>query len=106
MFIEPFWVLMTRFSSVVMPYELLYIGNARQDKTLSLSYDATPAHFQIFKAIRARHYLFASLGLAVFMANIMAIVSSIRFESLRQPRHAVSCRAPSLTSAIFLKKTN
>lgn len=72
-FIEPFWVLITRYTALVMPYQELSKGNSSPIKSLTVDYDSKPPHLVAYRAFRARHFLLSALSIMVLASNLLVV---------------------------------
>ncbi|KAF3277539.1 hypothetical protein TWF970_005146 [Orbilia oligospora] len=86
-FLEPFWVLLTRFICVLQPLETLRHGHALASESLTLKFEAVPPSLTIFSALRSRHYFLSILAIAALSTNALAIALGALFdpETIRSP---------------------
>ena len=80
-FLEPFWVLLNRLLCVLRPFEELRCGQATASQSLDLKYTSLPPPLVIWRALRARHFLLASVCATALSANGLAIALSGLFET-------------------------
>lgn len=78
-FTEPFWVLITRYTALVMPYQELHAGESSPLKSLTVSYDSKPPHFLTYRSFRARHFLLAALSVMALASNFLAVAFGALF---------------------------
>lgn len=72
-FTEPFWVLITRYTALVMPYQELHAEESSPLRSLAVSYDSKPPHFVAYRSFRAQHFLLAALSVVALGSNILAV---------------------------------
>lgn len=71
--------MITRLIGLLQPFLELRRGPVSANKSLSLEYNSLPPQLFIVKALRARHFMLATLCLLVLLANILAIALSSLF---------------------------
>ena len=75
-FLEPYWVLLNRMLCLLKPFEELSRCRARAKNTLDLKYSSLPPQLTTWRAIRARHFLLASVGLVALSNSTLAVALS------------------------------
>lgn len=71
--IEPFWVLVNRLLCVLRPFQDLWEGNAKSDRSISATYTAIPPQFAAWRALKSRHFILFLVCSTVFLANVLTI---------------------------------
>ena len=71
--LEPYWVLLNRLSCMIRPLEELRRGNASARKSLLLKYTSLPPQLIVWRALKARHWLLASLSCTALLANVLTL---------------------------------
>lgn len=79
MFTEPFWVLLTRYAALVMPYQELHAGGSSPLKSITVNYDSKPPHFVTYRSFRARHFILAALSVMALASNFLAVAFGALF---------------------------
>ncbi|KAL8689126.1 MAG: hypothetical protein Q9224_004717, partial [Gallowayella concinna] len=72
-FLEPFWLLLNRQLCVLQPFVELRQANAPAWKSLDLKYTSLPPQMNIWKALRAHHYLLSVVCAIGLSANLLAV---------------------------------
>lgn len=80
-FLEPCWVLLNRFLCILKPFEVLHRGEALAHTSISLKYTSLPPQLIVWRALRAKHYLLASVCSIALLANPLAIALSALFKT-------------------------
>jgi Protein of unknown function (DUF3433) len=75
-FLEPLWVLLNRLACVMRPMEELHKGSAPARRSLLLKYNSIPPQLNIFRALRARHFLLGALSFVTLLANVLTVAFS------------------------------
>jgi hypothetical protein len=71
-FIEPLWVLVNRLYCMLQPLEELHRSKAATSRSIDLNYSSLPPQLTMFKALRARHLMLASVCGMALLANLLA----------------------------------
>ncbi|KAI5847631.1 hypothetical protein DFP73DRAFT_583419 [Morchella snyderi] len=77
--IEPLLVSLGSHLCMLAPYSRLLRGPTRASRSLSLDLDKSPPHFQLLRALRAKHWLVAALSAAILLSNVLAVALSALF---------------------------
>ncbi|RPB06372.1 hypothetical protein P167DRAFT_569178, partial [Morchella conica CCBAS932] len=77
--IEPLLVSLGSHLCMLAPYTPLLRGPTRASHSLSLDLDKSPPHFQLLRALRAKHWLIAALSAAILLSNVLAVALSALF---------------------------
>ena len=78
--VEPTWVLLNRLLCVLQPFEGLRTGQALASNSIDLKYTSLPPQLVAFRALRAKHFLLASICTTALLANVLTISLSSIFE--------------------------
>ncbi|KAK6523730.1 hypothetical protein TWF281_001702 [Arthrobotrys megalospora] len=87
-FLEPFWVLLTRFICVLQPLETLRHGHALASESLTLKFESKPPSLTILSALKSRHYFLSILAITALSTNILAIALGAIFDPITVPSSA------------------
>ncbi|KAF3089071.1 hypothetical protein TWF102_009784 [Orbilia oligospora] len=79
-FLEPFWVLLTRFICVLQPLETLRHGHATASESLTLKFESVPPILTLFPAFKSKHYFLSILAATALSTNILAIALGALFD--------------------------
>ncbi|KAK6498806.1 hypothetical protein TWF481_011379 [Arthrobotrys musiformis] len=79
-FLEPFWVLLTRFICVLQPLETLRHGHASASESLTLKFESVPPALTLFPALKSKHYFLSILAATALSTNILAIALGALFD--------------------------
>jgi hypothetical protein len=83
--IEPFWTVLNRHLCMLEPFDSLRKGRKRAKDSLGLDYSSLPPQFAIWKALRQKHFLLATVCGMALLANVLAVaLSGLFFESTVQ----------------------
>lgn len=74
--LEPVWVILNRMLCLLLPFEELRRGNAKSAASIEAKYTSLPPQFVIWRALRSRHYVLASVCLVAVSTNILAVALS------------------------------
>ncbi|GIZ47520.1 hypothetical protein CKM354_001060900 [Cercospora kikuchii] len=74
--IEPFWLLLNRYLSILQPFEELRRDDAPASKSIDLDYSSLPPQFLFLRAMRARHFVMVLVCLMVLLANGLSVALS------------------------------
>ncbi|EPS39838.1 hypothetical protein H072_6401 [Dactylellina haptotyla CBS 200.50] len=85
MFLEPFWVLLTRFICVLQPLETLRRGHALASESLTLKFESKPPSLTIFAALKSKHFFLAILAVTALSTNALAIAFGALFNPTSVP---------------------
>ena len=103
--LEPTWVLINRLLCTLQPFETLRACNVSAARSIALRYTSLPPQLVITRALRAKHYLLASVCTIALLANPLAIALSSIFQDSEVPQSRADTfrqlYLPQLTS-IFL----
>jgi hypothetical protein len=93
--IEPFWTVLNRHLCMLEPFDSLRKGKKKAKDSLGLDYSSLPPQFAIWKALRRRHPLLATVCGMALLANILAVaLSGLFFESTVQNQISQSFALP------------
>ncbi|KAF2276456.1 uncharacterized protein EI97DRAFT_377434 [Westerdykella ornata] len=71
--IEPMWILINRLLCLLQQLEELRSGHAVAKRSIDLDYASLPPQLVIFKALRSRHFLLASVCSMALLANVLSV---------------------------------
>lgn len=83
--IEPLWVVLGSYACIVGPYEILNMASRRRGEgvssstALTLDYDKTPPHFQLFQSLRTRNFVLGVLTVSILLSDFLAVAFSGMF---------------------------
>ena len=78
--VEPTWVLLNRLLCVLQPFETLRSGRAPEPDSIGLKYTSLPPQLVAIRALRAKHFLLASVCMIALLANLLAVALSSLFQ--------------------------
>ena len=84
--LEPTWVLINRLLCMIQPLESLKACNVPAFQSIALKYTSLPPQLVVTRAIRAKHYLLASVCSIALLANLLAVALSSVFQDTEVPR--------------------
>ncbi|KAF2096022.1 hypothetical protein NA57DRAFT_59081 [Rhizodiscina lignyota] len=80
-FIEPVWVLVSRYFGLLQPFEELWKRNRPRSESIGLSYNSYPPQLGVFRAFWNRHFVLAAVCTMALLANGLTIaMASVFFE--------------------------
>ncbi|KAF2741653.1 hypothetical protein M011DRAFT_454492 [Sporormia fimetaria CBS 119925] len=71
--IEPMWIWVNRLLCMLQPLQELRDGRAPASKSINLNYSSLPPQLTILKALRAGHFVLASVCAMALLANLLAV---------------------------------
>ncbi|KAF2208689.1 hypothetical protein CERZMDRAFT_21948, partial [Cercospora zeae-maydis SCOH1-5] len=74
--IEPFWLLLNRYLSILQPFEELRRHRASASRSIDLDYSSLPPQFLFVRALRARHFVMVLVCFMVLLANGLSVALS------------------------------
>ncbi|CZR69554.1 uncharacterized protein PAC_19454 [Phialocephala subalpina] len=74
--LEPVWVVLNRQLCLLKPFDELRKGNAKSSNSLEAKYSSLPPQLSIWRAIKAGHFVLASVCLIALSTNILAVTLS------------------------------
>ena len=77
--IEPFWVLINRLLCLLQPIHELKGCKAKAKDSIDLNYCSLPPQLVIFKALRAHHFVLATVCSMALLANVLSIAFASLF---------------------------
>jgi hypothetical protein len=94
-FIEPLWVLVNRLYCMLQPLEELQRSKAATSRSIDLNYSSLPPQLTMFKALRARHLMLASVCGMALLANLLATsFAGLLFQDTLHMANSVSFSPP------------
>ena len=84
--LEPTWVLINRLLCIIQPLDTLKACNVPAFQSIALKYTSLPPQLVVTRAIRAKHYLLASVCSVALMENLLAVALSSVFQDTEVPR--------------------
>ena len=79
--LEPCWVLLNRLLCILKPFEVLHRDEAPAHTSISLKYTSLPPQLIVWRALKAKHFLLASVCSIALLANPLAIALSALFKT-------------------------
>ncbi|KAI5784615.1 hypothetical protein EDC01DRAFT_729569 [Geopyxis carbonaria] len=70
---EAFFVMVSRFVALVMPFQAMKDGPAPPHKSITAHYERRPPHLIVYAAVSKGHYVLAGLGAAILLSNVLAV---------------------------------
>lgn len=93
--IEPMWILINRLLCMLQPLEELQDCNAKATKSIDMDYSSLPPQLVVFKALKSKHFVLASVCTMALLANLLAVAFSGLFNQQSfDIKHATSFRPP------------
>ena len=90
-FFEPLWILLDRTLCVLQPFAVLFRENLPSATSIGLKYVSLPPQLVVWRALRVRHFLLASVSATAFLSNVLAVALAslfqVRTNELGQPAH-------------------
>lgn len=71
--IEPMWVMINRLLCMLQPIEELRSCKAKAKDSIDLNYSSLPPQLTVFKALRSRHFVLATVCAMALLSNLLAI---------------------------------
>ena len=84
--LEPTWVLINRLLCIVQPLEALKSCKVPALQSIALKYTSLPPQLVATRALRAKHFLLASVCTIALLANLLAVALSSVFQDVEVPR--------------------
>lgn len=100
-FLEPFWTVLNRLICVLQPFESLRTARAKASESLDVKYVSLPPQLVILRALRARHFLLATVCGISISANVLAVAFSGLFTT-----SIVNLELPGTFNSPYLPITN
>ena len=93
--IEPFWILINRLLCLLQPIEELQSCKAKAKDSIDLNYNSLPPQLVIFKALRAKHFVLATVCVMALLTNVLAVAfAGLFYQETIDMRHAISLTPP------------
>lgn len=71
--IEPMWVMINRLLCMLQPIEELRSCKAEAKDSIDLNYSSLPPQLTLFKALRSKHFVLATVCAMALLSNLLAI---------------------------------
>ncbi|KAI8664054.1 hypothetical protein NCS55_00912300 [Fusarium keratoplasticum] len=71
--VEPFWIFLTRTFCIFQPFQDLWLGSSRPERSIKAEYTSVPPQMVFYRALKSRHILLALLCLVTLLANVLAV---------------------------------
>lgn len=71
--VEPFWVMLNRFLSILQPFYDLTSGRGTAKRTIDARYTASPPQLALWRALKSGHFLLAAICIIALLANVLAV---------------------------------
>lgn len=71
--IEPMWVMINRLLCMLQPIEELRSCKAKAKDSIDLNYSSLPPQLTMFKALRSKHFVLATVCAMALLSNLLAI---------------------------------
>jgi hypothetical protein len=72
-FLEPMWLILSRLLCLLKPYEVLRLGGAKVSQSIGLKYTSIPPQLAVWRALRAKHILLATVCFTTVSTNFLAV---------------------------------
>ncbi|KAF7568719.1 repeatdomain containing protein [Pyrenophora tritici-repentis] len=93
--IEPIWLLLNRLLCMLQPLEELQNCDAHAKNSIDLDYSSLPPQLALFKALRSKHLVLASVCAMALLANLLAIsLSGLFNQATVDIRHSTMFKSP------------
>lgn len=93
--IEPIWVLFNRILCLLQPIEQLQDCKAKAKDSIDLNYSSLPPQLAVFRALRSKHLVLASVCTMALLANVLAVAfAGLFLQDTIDLQHAVVLHAP------------
>lgn len=76
------WILINRLLCMLQPLEELQDCNAKADTSIDTDYSSLPPQLVVFQALRAKHFVLASVCAMALLANLLAVAFSGLFNQV------------------------
>lgn len=83
--VGPLLTTLGSYYSMFRPYTPLRHAHAKSERSLSVDYDKSPPHFQVFHALRSGDLTLAALALAILLSQVLAVALSGVFYPMTTP---------------------
>ncbi|KAH5582283.1 hypothetical protein HBI24_115040 [Parastagonospora nodorum] len=80
--IEPMWILINRLLCMLQPLEELQDCNAKAETSIDTNYSSLPPQLVVLQALRAKHFVLASVCAMALLANLLAVAFSGLFNQV------------------------
>ncbi|KAH7129784.1 hypothetical protein B0J13DRAFT_132401 [Dactylonectria estremocensis] len=71
--VEPFWIFLTRTICIFQPFQDLWTGSSRPERSIKAEYTSVPPQMIFYRAFKGRHIMLALLCLVTLLANVLAV---------------------------------
>ncbi|KAJ4993417.1 hypothetical protein SVAN01_00965 [Stagonosporopsis vannaccii] len=93
--IEPMWVMINRLLCMLQPIEQLRNCKAEAKDSIDLDYSSLPPQLTAFKALRARHFVLATVCAMALLSNLLAVAfAGIFNQDLIEMQRTTTFNAP------------
>lgn len=93
--IEPMWVMINRLLCMLQPIEELRSCKAEAKDSIDLNYSSLPPQLTVFKALRSRHFVLATVCAMALLSNLLAVAfAGIFNQDLIEMQHAAVFAPP------------
>jgi len=93
--IEPIWLLLNRLLCMLQPLEELQDCDAHAKDSIDLDYSSLPPQLALFKALRSKHLVLASVCAMALLANLLAVsLAGIFNQATIDIRHPIVFSSP------------
>lgn len=72
-FMEPWWIVLNRFTCLIQPFKDLYRGSSPARKSLSTKYTSLPPQLIFWRAMKAGHFLLVIISFTGLLSNLLTV---------------------------------